>query len=182
MPALAVCFSVSRIAVFALLPRIFSRWISLLVAGLLPLAAQASLNDLPMVPTRFALCSKEVAGLEDASRQTEMRQCLSRRYQAERILRKDCKQAVGTLRPAPKNGDERFKAERQCYIDHLSASYKDLPERHIVPTVARVQPKVKREETFVSDDDDLELHAGAPRMAPVPAPVFVAPASLEEVN
>ena len=168
---------------FALLPRIFSRWISFLLVGFLPLAAQASMNDLPMVPTRFSLCSKEVAGLDDGSRQTEMRQCLSSRYQAERTLRKDCKQAVRTLRPAPKNGDERFKAERQCYLDHLGASYKDLPEAHTPPAVARAKPKVKREETFLTEDDDeAELHARAPRMAPVPAPVFVAPASLEETN
>ena len=167
---------------FALLPRIFSRWISLLVAGLLPLAAQASMNDLPMVPTRFSLCSKEVAGLDDGSRQTEMRQCLNSRYQAERTLRKDCKQAVRTLRPAPKNGDQRFMAERQCYIDHLSASYKDLPQAHSAPAVVRAKPKVKREEAFLPDDDEMELHARAPRMAPEPAPVFVAPASLEEVN
>ena len=167
---------------FAFLPRIFLRWISLLIAGLLPFAVQASMNDLPMVPTRFALCSKEVAGLDEGSRQTEMRQCLNSRYQAERTLRKDCKQAVRTLRPAPKNGDERFKAERKCYIDHLSASYKDLPQAHSAPAVVRTQPKVKREEAFLPDDDDLELHARAPRMAPVPAPVFVAPASLEEAN
>ncbi len=168
---------------FALLPRIFSRWISFLLVGFLPLAAQASMNDLPMVPTRFSLCSKEVAGLDDGSRQTEMRQCLSSRYQAERTLRKDCKQAVRSLRPAPKNGDERFKAERQCYLDHLGASYKDLPEAHTPPAVARAKPKVKREETFLTEDDDeAELHARAPRMAPVPAPVFVAPASLEETN
>ena len=167
---------------FALLPRMFSRWISFLLVGFLPLAAQASMNDLPMVPTRFSLCSKEVAGLDDGSRQTEMRQCLSSRYQAERTLRKDCKQAVRTLRPAPKNGDERFKAERQCYLDHLGASYKDLPEARTPPAVARVKPKVKQEETFLPDEAEVELHARVPRMAPVPAPVFVAPASLEETN
>ena len=167
---------------FALLPRIVLCWISLLIAGLLPFAAQASMNDLPMVPTRFSLCSKEVAGLDDGTRQTEMRQCLNRRYQAERTLRKDCKQAVRTLRPAPKNGDARFKAESQCYMDHLSASYKDLPQAHSAPAVARAQPKVKREEAFLPAEDEMELHARAPRMAPEPAPVFVAPASLEEVN
>ena len=167
---------------FALLPRMFSRWISFLLVGFLPLAAQASMNDLPMVPTRFSLCSKEVAGLDDGSRQTEMRQCLSSRYQAERTLRKDCKQAVRTLRPAPKNGDERFKAERQCYLGHLGASYKDLPEARTPPAVARVKPKVKQEETFLPDEAEVELHARVPRMAPVPTPVFVAPASLEETN
>ena len=98
-------------------------------------------------------------------------------------MRKDCKQAVRTLRPAPKNGDERFKAERQCYIDHLSASYKDLPERQSNPPVARAQAKVRRQETFLPDDnDEAELHAPAPQMAPVAAPVFEPPASLEAAD
>ena len=123
-----------------------------------------------------------------------MRQCLSRRYQAERILRKDCKQAVRALRPAPKNGDERFKIEQQCYLDNLSVSYKDLPGGSgSSPALARAEPKAKvkpvhdEEEDLRSDANADEQTPVAPAQAfapapPVQAPVFVAPASLEEVD
>ena len=179
---------------FAFLPRACWRLMALLLVGLLPWAAQASMNNLPLVPTRFALCSKEAAGLDAQDRQNEMRQCLSRRYQAERILRKDCKQAVRALRPAPKNGDERFKIEQQCYLDNLSVSYKDLPGGSgSSPALAGAEPKAKvkpvhdEEEDLRSDANADEQTPVAPAQAfapapPVQAPVFVAPASLEEVD
>ena len=58
---------------FAFLPRACWRLMALLLVGLLPWAAQASMNNLPLVPTRFALCSKEDAGLDAQDRQNEMR-------------------------------------------------------------------------------------------------------------
>jgi hypothetical protein len=91
-------------------------------------AQAATMGQLPFIPTRFHLCSVELDGLEGDAREDEMRECLQARFHAEKMVRSECAKQMKTLRPAPKNADERYQVQRDCFIQHLSLSYKDLFE------------------------------------------------------
>ena len=91
-------------------------------------AGAATMGQLPFIPTRFHLCSIELDDLEGEAREDEMRACLRARFHAEKAIRSLCAQQVKQMRPAPRNSDERYRAQRDCFIQHLSLSYKDLPE------------------------------------------------------
>lgn len=84
------------------------------------------MGQLPFIPTRFHLCSIELEALEGDAREDEMRACLNARFRAEKTVRSQCAEQVKQLRPAPRNGDERYRAQRDCFIQHLTLSYKDL--------------------------------------------------------
>lgn len=85
------------------------------------------MGQLPYIPTRFHLCSVELDALEGEAREDEMRLCLRARFHAEKVVRSNCATQVKQMRPAPRNADERYRAQRQCFIEHLSARYQDLP-------------------------------------------------------
>ena len=84
------------------------------------------MGQLPFIPTRFHLCSVELDDLEGDAREEEMRTCLNARFHAEKTVRSQCGQRVKQMRPAPRNADERYRAQRDCFIQHLTQSYKDL--------------------------------------------------------
>lgn len=86
------------------------------------------MGQLPFIPTRFHLCSVELDNLEGDARDEEMRTCLNARFHAEKAVRSQCGQQVKQMRPAPRNADERYRAQRDCFIQHLTLSYKDLPQ------------------------------------------------------
>lgn len=91
-------------------------------------ASAATMGQLPFIPTRFHLCSVELDDLEGDAREEEMRTCLKARFHAEKTVRSLCAQQVKHLKPAPRNGDERYRAQRDCFIQHLTLSYKDLED------------------------------------------------------
>ena len=93
-------------------------------------AQAATMGQLPFIPTRFHLCSVELDDVEGDAREEEMRACLSARFHAERLIRSQCSQQVKQTRPAPRNADERYRAQRDCFIQHLTQSYKDLPQNN----------------------------------------------------
>jgi hypothetical protein len=99
----------------------------LLLSCMLPTSA-ATMGKLPYIPTRFHLCSVELGALEGDARDEEMKICLKARFHAEKEVRSQCSTEIKHLRPAPRNADERYQAQRQCFIAHLSASYQDLLE------------------------------------------------------
>ncbi len=99
---------------------------SVLALGLVLPAWAWGIEQMAFIPTRFQLCSQELAELEVGERDKELRQCLATRYQHERAMRNKCAQLIKRLKPAPRNADERYRARRQCFIDHLTASYHDL--------------------------------------------------------
>lgn len=91
-------------------------------------AQAATMGQLPYIPTRFHLCSVELADLEGEAREEEMAICLKERFQAEKVVRRNCAQQMKRARPAPRNADERYRMQRDCFIAHLSASYKDVED------------------------------------------------------
>ena len=97
---------------------------ALLLSCMLPTSA-ATMGKLPYIPTRFHLCSVELATLEGDARDEEMKLCLKARFHAEKVVRSNCRTEVKHMRPAPRNADERYQAQRQCFIAHLSASYQE---------------------------------------------------------
>ena len=109
------------------------------------MAGAATMGQLPFIPTRFHLCSIELDDLEGEAREDEMRACLRARFHAEKAIRSLCAQQVKQMRPAPRNSDERYRAQRDCFIQHLTLSYKDLlhtaeHDRAALPKRAKTTP------------------------------------------
>lgn len=106
--------------------------------------ASAAIGKLPYIPTRFHLCSVELASLEGEAREEEMQLCLRTRFRAEKIITSNCAKEVKHLRPAPRNADDRYQAKRQCFIAHLSNSYKDLLDAPVATAASNTDPAVAR--------------------------------------
>lgn len=117
-------------------------------------AQAATMGQLPYIPTRFHLCSTELDDLEGDARDEEMRACLNARFHAEKAVRSQCSQQVKQMRPAPRNADERYRAQRDCFIQHLTLSYKDLPPsvEHKSSAAAPSRPKATASATSPTQD------------------------------
>ena len=158
-------------------------------------ASAATMGQLPFIPTRFHLCSVELDDLEGEAREEEMALCLKERFHAEKAVRSLCMQQVKQMRPAPRNGDERYRAQRDCFIQHLTLSYKDLAQNDTHNTAgaisttggtsavgshaAKPRPKAKPSDSLASEEPNNSSSPAASSKpeasSPAAAPASTAP-------
>lgn len=99
------------------------------LAGLLALAglaaqAQPTVYEGPL-PTRMQFCQAELQGVEGEERRRQLRECLLRRADAERLVVRDCRQRVREARVAPA---DRFRFQRDCEYRAFAVHSSELPQ------------------------------------------------------
>ncbi|MDO5288256.1 MAG: hypothetical protein Q4F13_01290 [Pseudomonadota bacterium] len=92
-----------------------------------PATATVLIQPDELMPPRMVLCERELGGRgEDrAAYQRLLNTCLSRRFEGERMVERQCKrQTAGVDGQAA-----RHAAQRDCERQALAVSYKNLPRR-----------------------------------------------------
>lgn len=111
------------------------------LAGLLALAGlgalgQPALHEGPL-PTRMQFCQLELQGVEGEARRQQLRECLLRRIDAERLVLRDCRQRVREARvPAA----DRVRWQRDCEWRALAVHSSELPQPPAPVAVAVPEP------------------------------------------
>lgn len=135
------------------------------LAGLLALTglgalAQPALHEGPL-PTRMQFCQLELQGVEGEARRQQLRECLLRRTDAERLVLRDCRQRVREARlPAA----DRVRWQRDCEWRALAVHSSELPQ-----PPAPVQEPAPPTETAASEALAPAAAAGPDPAAPVTA-------------
>ena len=74
------------------------------------------------LPPRFVLCQREVSTLQ-GERKALMRTCLARRLEGERVVQRDCKRQVSSVKGVPARQSALHDCERQA----LAVASSELP-------------------------------------------------------
>lgn len=77
-----------------------------------------------LLPTRMVLCQREL-GSADRDRKAQLRTCLARRLEGERLVERQCKRQTLDVRGA----SERLAAQRACERQALAVPSSELPKR-----------------------------------------------------
>ena len=76
------------------------------------------------LPSRLALCQRELGSTKSEDRQRLLRACLLRRLEGERIVERSCRRQVAGAGA----GAERQQAQRACERQALAVSSAELPK------------------------------------------------------
>lgn len=98
-------------------------------------AASALVQADELLPTRMVLCQREMAGTS-GDRKAQLRTCLARRLEGERLVERHCRRQVESVRGA----SERLAAQRACERQALAVPSSELPRRPPPPKPAPQPP------------------------------------------
>jgi hypothetical protein len=108
-------------------------------------AAPAPVQASGLPHTRMQRCLAELADVTGDARKQNLRECLSRRVEGERILGRDCERQVREVPSA--GGLDKHHLHRQCLDNALQASYVTMPKRVVQPATIEVLEVANRPTT-----------------------------------